>query len=78
MSIRVLSASPWTSSGSGRIRYQIASPIMVRKRIATIATRGLSAGPRGAEATLDPVAPEPAVAGGVPDGGASVIVSQPR
>jgi hypothetical protein len=28
MSIRVLSASPWTSNGSGRARYQIASPII--------------------------------------------------
>src|SRR6185437_12657116 len=72
MSMRMLSASPWTSSGSGRARYQIASPTMTAAISQKMIARGL---------TLEP--PRTAAAGsaaafwvgGAPAGEASVIVS---
>jgi len=76
MSIRVLSASPWTSNGSGRTRYRIASPIIVRKTTTVTMARGLSRGLRLAVSARDPVVARSSVGGGAMDGGASVIVFQ--
>ena len=74
MSIRVLATSPWTSSGSGRAKYQIAKPMMVMNMAPAMTARGLSRSLRRAAAALDLVAARSSVEGGAVDGGASVIV----
>ena len=48
LSMRVLSASLWTSNGSGLSNYQIASPIITINITAAITPRGLSRQPRPA------------------------------
>jgi len=77
ISIRVLCASPCTSKGSGRARYQIAKPIIAMESTPVIAARGLSRGLRRAVAAPDSIVARSSVEGGAVDGGASVIVLQP-
>jgi hypothetical protein len=71
MSMRVLSASPWTSSGSGRSGYQIAKPIIAIRTTAVMMARGLGWGLRLVAASASAVAGFSD--GGALDGGASVI-----
>jgi hypothetical protein len=73
----VLGASPCTSRGSGRARYQIAKPIIAMESAPVIAARGLSRGLRRAVTVPDSVVARSSLEGGAVDGGASVIVLQP-
>jgi hypothetical protein len=50
VAIRVLATSPWTSSGSGRAKYQIAKPMMVMNMAPAMTARGLSRSLRRAAA----------------------------
>jgi hypothetical protein len=74
ISIRVLSASPCTSKGSGRARYQIANPIMAIKTIPVMIVRGLSRGLRWAGGALVSLAVRSSVERGATDGVVSLIV----
>ena len=74
MSMRVLSTSPCTSSGSERARYQIASPIMAKKMTPVMIARGLSCGLGRAVAAPDPIVARSRPDADAVDGEASVIV----